>query len=335
MKLSVIVGVITIFVFGFWVFFLTRDFILTVVIGGLCGVLLALKERRAQNSENGYEYDSIGIRNKIVPIIFLLLVLTVPTGVFFFVTNDRTQTWTEEPGISDTIYISMRSGLRYAVMFDGETRDGYAHGMGVARFEGGYTFEGEFAYDSVVSGLLTFFDGMTFEGEFYNRQFHYGTRTHPNGQIYIGSFYNNLSGGQGRLYFPNGQVHVGEFSNSQPNGHGTRYWPDGHVFVGGFRDSQPHGHGRVYFPNGNTHEGAVYNGQPHGHGTFTWVNGDVYIGEFYNGPRHGHGTFTYANGDVYVGEFYNSERHGYGRFYVGGNLSVSGIWERGEFIGSR
>jgi len=192
MKLSIIVSIIIIFMLSFVVYLLTNDFILVVVIGGLCGVLLALRTRRLKNSENEYEYDSIGIRNysgsqgkrnKFVVVALLLLILAIPAGLFFFVFNNHGQ---EGFRISDTLYISTRGGYRYAVRFDGEMKDGYAQGMGVAWFEGGYVVEGEFAYGSIVSGLLTFPDRSTFEGEFYNRRLHYGTRTLPNGNIYRG-----------------------------------------------------------------------------------------------------------------------------------------------------
>ena len=95
-------------------------------------------------------------------------------------------------------------------------------------------------------------------------------------------------------------------------------------------------YGTYRYESGNKYVGEWRDSKQHGQGTFYFAVGSKYVGEWRDGKRHGQGTFSYVSGNKYVGEYRNGKLHGQGIYYDSdGTVLNQGIWQDGEFIGSR
>ena len=77
--------------------------------------------------------------------------------------------------------------------------------------------------------------------------------------------------------------------------------------------------------------GWYVNGRLNGRGMYEWPNGNLYVGDFFEGKFSGEGTISY-NWGAYVGQFEKGERHGYGIEYRKDGTTLSGRWEKGQFV---
>lgn len=202
------------------------------------------------------------------------------------------------------------------VYVSGECRNGYVHGVGVARSRDGKRhYEGDFV-DGAFEGRGTYDwgDGTRYVGEFRaSRKNGNGEITYASGNRYAGEFRDNTYQGSGKYQDIAGETYAGEFAGGKYNGQGTYTWPNGDVYTGEFKNGKMHGRGVYTKGNGDRYEGDFENDQMRGIGTYHHANGDVYTGEFKDGKMSGQGIYRYADGTVYTGEFARNKKHGRGK----------------------
>jgi len=192
-------------------------------------------------------------------------------------------------------YISTTNGACYTVKktekYEGDCRNGKAHGHGHA----------------------TSTKGTKFSGKYLNgRMFGQGVAIWTNGDKYVGDFRNDIRTGKGVYTYANGDKYVGEFQNNNLTGQGVYTWANGTKYDGRYQNGNRTGQGVYTWVNGNKYVGEFQNNKRTGQGVYTWANGDKYVGEFRDNEEHGHGVFTSANGDKYVGEFQYGSQTGNG-----------------------
>ena len=118
--------------------------------------------------------------------------------------------------------------------YEGEYKNGIAHGKGINIWESGEKYVGDFKNDD-RNGT--------------------GTYTWPNGERYVGDFKNEERHGTGTYTWPNGEKYVGEYKNEKTNGQGIRTWANGDKYVGQERNDRRNGQGIFYYANGKIDEG--------------------------------------------------------------------------------
>ena len=108
--------------------------------------------------------------------------------------------------------------LSNGTVFEGEYKDGKAHGH----------------------GKETCCDGRVFEGAYKDGKWNgHGKATHPNGRVFEGEYKDGKAHGPGKETYPDGRVFVGEYKDGKPNGHGKITYPDGRVIEGEYKDGRP------------------------------------------------------------------------------------------------
>ena len=112
-------------------------------------------------------------------------------------------------------------------LYEGQCKNGIAHGQGRISFPSGGHMEGEFV-DGRANG--------------------YGVHTYASGSRYEGNYRDNERRGYGIYYFHDGGRHEGEF-DVYPNGDGIYYGPNGGREVGYFKDNKLI-KGMLYLPTG-------------------------------------------------------------------------------------
>ncbi|MCW5204730.1 hypothetical protein VU02_02215, partial [Desulfobulbus sp. N2] len=110
--------------------------------------------------------------------------------------------------------------------YEGECRDGFAHGIGISKGEDIYS--GEF-----VNGYM--------EGK--------GIYTYSNEIRYEGNFSRDSALGFGAIIYNNGDRLEGNFSNGQVSDGGVLYYSNGDKYEGEFVDNLPHGKGSLLSTN--------------------------------------------------------------------------------------
>ena len=204
-------------------------------------------------------------------------------------------------------------------------------------------------------GVANFESGERYEGEFRNGKYHgAGTYTWPSGQRYEGEWANGLYHGKGTLLSANGRSYNGEWLAGKRNGTGVSIGLNGTRYEGQFLDDKASGTGVLTWAGGR-YEGEHLNGNYEGKGKLTLSNGMVYEGDFINdklvygtalypsgdkyegtwtdGKMTGRGVFTYWSGDRYEGYMVDGVREGWGEMrYTRGDYYV-GEWRKGERVG--
>ena len=191
-----------------------------------------------------------------------------------------------------------------------------------------------------------------------------GRAVFPSGEVFEGEW---AGGGPayGSYFWPSGAEYFGEFDERHRNGYGFFTWPDeensytfvgisrddeikqgvalgyqgGDYFIGSFSDQKHEGSGSyVYGPKsgyfGDVSVGDYRDGQfvrgVHLHGKKSF-----YAGEFVGDLKSGKGTEFFENGDIYIGEYSQGSKTGRGIYYFAGSgKTLSGIFERNEFVRS-
>ena len=112
--------------------------------------------------------------------------------------------------------------------YEGEYRNGSAHGHGVWVGVDGDKYEGDWKYD-MKHGRGVFVAGQNSEWA---------------GEIYEGKYRNGERHGQGAYRWPNGDRYEGEFRNGRARGHGVFVFANGDKCEGDWRESRLIGTGK-------------------------------------------------------------------------------------------
>jgi len=218
--------------------------------------------------------------------------------------------------------LELGDGVRGA--WQGQCRNGRAHGEGIANFPNG-TYRGS-AEDGRAHG--------------------HGRLNLDDGGSYVGEWARGKRHGRGLAIDAEGDRHEGEFANGRPHGHGTGWSPEGGSFTGVWEHGRPvegtYG-GESPDPWAPEDDGAPGPGDPHagaptqaavrckldvggelldwsgpcqdgmaiGEGTATARDGATYVGSALNGKPDGFGTVD-GPGYYYQGEYRNGVPHGSG-----------------------
>lgn len=160
--------------------------------------------------------------------------------------------------------------------YEGEMRDGKAHGRGIVVTADGGRYDGEWR-----------------EGNEHGR----GTWAGANGDRYDGEWRDGKPHGRGTWTWASGDRYDGEWRDDERHGRGTFVRANGDRYDGEYRDSQQHGRGTHVWANGDRYDGEVSNGKPQGRGTWTAADGNRYDGEWREGLADGIGAFRFAGSD--------------------------------------
>ena len=95
--------------------------------------------------------------------------------------------------------------------YEGEYKNGMAHGKGINIWESGEKYVGDFKNDDRNgTGTFTWPDGQKYVGEYKNEKTNgQGIRTWANGDKYVGQEQNDRKNGQGIFYYANGKIDEG------------------------------------------------------------------------------------------------------------------------------
>ena len=193
--------------------------------------------------------------------------------------------------------------------YEGEIRNGLAHGLGTLTWTDGNKYEGEFKHGKLSGqGTLILTSGNKYEGEFkHGKLSGQGTYTWSDGDKYEGEFKEGKKHGQGKYIKPEVRKFVGGYKKGLKYGLGTVTYGkgkwEGDKYVGEFKEGKKHGQGKYTYSNGDKYEGEYENGLKNGQGTYTWNIGNKYVGKYTNGEIDGQGIYTFKSGRKGVGEF--------------------------------
>ncbi len=227
--------------------------------------------------------------------------------------------------------------------YEGEIRNGLAHGLGTLTWTDGNKYEGEFKHGKLSGqGTLILTSGNKYEGEFkHGKLSGQGTYTWSDGDKYEGEFKEGKKHGQGKYIKPEVRKFVGGYKKGLKYGLGTVTYGkgkwEGDKYVGEFKEGKKHGQGKYTYSNGDKYEGEYENGLKNGQGTITYgkgeFEGDKYEGGFKGNKFHDQGKYTYSNGDKYEGEFENGLKNGQGTYTWNIGNKYVGNYTNGEIDG--
>lgn len=132
------------------------------------------------------------------------------------------------------------------IEYDGELKDGNAHGKGKYQHSQGYVYVGEFK-----NGIK--------EG--------FGKESKTDGSSYEGEWRANEKHGEGKWVKENGEVYEGQLENGRKNGLGKLIMQNGDEYEGAFQADLFNGQGSLQSSNGDRYEGEWKGGKRHGEGT--------------------------------------------------------------------
>lgn len=180
---------------------------------------------------------------------------------------------------------------RHNDIYEGATKDGKRHGVGILTNHNGYSYQGEFK-----------------DGEFDG----YGVYTDKH-STYFGDWKEGNKDGFGIEVFE-------EAVNNFPVGE----------YEGEFKNGRASGTGRFTDKFNNVYIGE-WNGKMEDHilglVEITYVNGDVYKGGISSLlSRHDFGIMEYSNGSIYDGDWKNNKWNGYGEYKDIDGKTYNGFW---------
>ncbi len=109
-------------------------------------------------------------------------------------------------------YLRFKNPKRHKIHYVGNTSKGKAYGYGIAIYDTGSRYEGEWK-NNLREG----------KGSFY----------WTDGQYYIGEYKNDLRTGKGTYFWPNGEKYVGEWRKDKRDGKGVFYNKKGKIMTSG------------------------------------------------------------------------------------------------------
>ncbi len=109
-------------------------------------------------------------------------------------------------------YLTFTNRKHHKVHYVGQVRNDKANGYGIAVFDTGSRYEGEWK-ENLRHG----------DGSFY----------WTDGEYYVGQYQNDRRTGQGTYFWPNGEKYVGQWKDDQRNGEGAFYDKDSNIMTEG------------------------------------------------------------------------------------------------------
>ena len=158
--------------------------------------------------------------------------------------------------------------------YEGQTKNGKAHGSGEIIWADGRKYKGEF-----------------FEGKPQGK----GVLTYANGDKFTGELVNGKRDGLGLYEWENGDKYFGEWKRGKMNGRGG-VMRSVFASIGHYRGGKLCGEGKKMYANGSKYEGQYKNGLFDGIGKMVWHDGSQFDGGWKKGMRHGEGIYTSADG---------------------------------------
>jgi hypothetical protein len=235
------------------------------------------------------------------------------TGRFESKTGDEhiiIENWIEGASSKGT---EIKNGNTYTGQFKTENGNYFRSGNGKINYSDGRKYEGTFANNKRLKGILTFKDGSFYNGEFENDQFEgTGTYSWATGDKYVGQYKSGERNGIGTYTWPSGNIYKGDWIKDNRTGKGKMTYKSGGYYEGEFYNGEKTGAGFQDFEYSNgRHIGPTVDGNPKGKGKFNFPNGDKYNGEI-DGLPNGQGTIVYANGKTKTGRFKSGKYSPYG-----------------------
>lgn len=113
--------------------------------------------------------------------------------------------------------------------YEGFTRDGKKHGMGIYHFSSGAIYDGEWQLDKMHGkGTYTFSGGDQYQGEWVSGKMNgKGTYRYKNGDRYVGHWKLGQRHGPGVHYFKAGDKWEGSYVDDRKHGRASYIWSDG------------------------------------------------------------------------------------------------------------
>jgi hypothetical protein len=199
-----------------------------------------------------------------------------------------------------------------STIYEGEFKEGFAHGKGIMVKKGGLTLEGNFEAGKPHGKCFTLL---------------------ANGDKYNGDYVKGDAEGYGVYTARLGDKYEGNFKAGKLHGFGKYYYKDGSTYEGNWENGLKHGSGKEIFKNGDKYEGEFVNDKKQGKGAYYSANGDVYTGEFLNDFKTGKGKFTMKSGDVMEGQFAYGFLNGEGVWKLSNGTVMTGNWKSNRFDG--
>ena len=188
-------------------------------------------------------------------IIYSVLILLVSAG-FAFAETEGSEAGGSAPEKCKVVDTDI------ADSYEGDCKDGFAHGKGKA--SGRDTYDGEFK------------DGKQ-HGE--------GTYTWFSGDVYSGNWVEGKRNGWGTLKRPDGAYYEGEWKDGMRHGNGMYKWSNSAHYEGEWKEDERWGMGVFYGSDGSYYKGEWEHGLQHGKGIYKWANGTYFNGEWRNGKQ--------------------------------------------------
>jgi hypothetical protein len=237
--------------------------------------------------------------------------------------------------------------------FNGNYKDGKAHGPGTLVWVNGVTYTGNFREGELTeTGLIKWLDGTTYTGCYQNGLPHgFGTMSFKDTdtdhrKTYSGNHKDGKAHGSGILTWTNGVSYEGDFADNVITGKGSIKWKDGTSFKGvftnrkdkgDFKPQEINGTGILQLPDGTYYEGTFIDGKVDKKGKIKlrFLSGDEYAGEYNytDGKIHGKGIYIFANGDRYEGDFLQGKMTGQGIKFNANRTIFIGTWKDGKWMG--
>jgi len=174
--------------------------------------------------------------------------------------------------------------------YDGQWRDGKAHGQGKFKWRNGDSYSGQFK-----------------EGESHGQ----GIFKWDTGDEYQGAFEDDKMHGRGRYTASNGDMYLGLFKKEKKHGHGIERYSDSGLYKGQWKEDLRHGQGVYTHRNGNTYVGQWEDDRRHGQGVYKYTfvdgmghaSGDSEVGNTTRDQKEGIFVYTKADGASYEREY--------------------------------